>query len=185
MSGLTRSLGLRSLTLAVVSGTIGSGWLFAPFYAARSAGAASLIAWLLGGVLSFCLAMVFAELGALVPSSALAQIPMLSHGRLAGFIGGWCAWLAYLALPAIEVLAMVQYLASDLPWLTLDGGQGQVLSPWGLGYAAVLLVLMTWVKNRHPDRLEVGGPPADFRGAHAEFRRLEQSPGASRTARPG
>ena len=38
MSGLTRSLGLRSLTLAVVSGTIGSGWLFAPFYAARSAG---------------------------------------------------------------------------------------------------------------------------------------------------
>ena len=146
MSGLTRSLGLRSLTLAVVSGTIGSGWLFAPFYAARSAGAASLIAWLLGGVLAFGLAMVFAELGALVPSSgALAQIPMLSHGRLAGFIGGWCAWLAYLALPAIEVLAMVQYLASDLPWLTLDGGQGQVLSPWGLGCAAVFLVLMTWI----------------------------------------
>ena len=98
MSGLTRSLGLRSLTLAVVSGTIGSGWLFAPFYAARSAGAASLIAWLLGGVLSFGLAMVFAELGALVPSSgALAQIPMLRPWtpcglhwwlvRLAGLLG--------------------------------------------------------------------------------------------------
>ena len=143
---LSRSLGLRSLTLAVVSGTIGSGWLFAPFYAARSAGAASLIAWLLGGVLAFGLAMVFAELGALVPSSgALAQIPMLSHGRLAGFIGGWCAWVAYLALPTIEVLAMIEYLASDLPWLTLDGGQGQVLSPWGMAFAALLLVLMTWV----------------------------------------
>lgn len=143
---LSRSLGLRSLTLAVVTSTIGSGWLFAPLYAARFAGPASLLAWLLGGVMTFALALVFAELGALVPSSgALAQIPLLSHGRWAGFIGGWCAWIAYLTLPTIEVLAMVQYLASSFPWLTADGGQGQVLSSAGLGIAAVLLVLMAWI----------------------------------------
>jgi len=144
--GLRRSLGLRSLTLAVVTSTIGSGWLFAPFYAARSAGPASLLAWVAGGVMAFGLALVFAELGALVPSSgALAQIPLLSHGRLAGFIGGWCAWIAYLALPTIEVLAMIDYLASDLPWLTTDAGQGQVLSLAGLAVASLLLVLMTWI----------------------------------------
>ena len=124
---LRRSLGLRSLTLAVVTSTIGSGWLFAPLYAARFAGPASLLAWLAGGAMTFALALVFAELGALVPSSgALAQIPLLSHGRWAGFIGGWCAWIAYLTLPTIEVLAMVQYMASSFPWLTTDGGQGQV-----------------------------------------------------------
>ncbi|NDG73807.1 MAG: APC family permease [Synechococcaceae bacterium WB8_1B_136] len=145
-SGLKRSLGLRSLTLAVVTSTIGSGWLFAPFYAARAAGPISLVAWLLGGLLSFALALVFAELGALVPSSgALAQIPLLSHGRSAGFIGGWCAWIAYLTLPTVEVLAMLQYLASSLPWLTSDGGQGQVLSGAGLALAIALLALMAWI----------------------------------------
>ena len=144
--GLRRSLSLRSLTLAVITSTVGSGWLFAPFYAARLAGAASLLAWLVGGVMAFGLALVFAELGAMVPSSgALAQVPLLSHGRWAGFIGGWCAWLAYLSLPTIEVLAMLQYLASSLPWLTTDGGQGQVLSGAGLAVAALLLVLMAWI----------------------------------------
>ena len=145
-SGLARRLGLRGLTLAVVTATIGSGWLFAPFYAARMAGPASLLAWLLGGGLAFVIALVFAELGALVSSSgALAQVPLLSHGRTSGFLGGWCAWVAYLALPTIEVLAVLQYLASSLPWLTLDGGRGQVLSPAGLGLGSLLLVLLAWV----------------------------------------
>jgi amino acid transporter len=57
-SGLSRQLGLRSLTLAVVTSTIGSGWLFAPLYAARSAGPWALMAWLLGGGLAFALALV-------------------------------------------------------------------------------------------------------------------------------
>lgn len=145
-SGLSRQLGLGSLTMAVVTSTIGSGWLFAPFYAARSAGPAALGAWLLGGVLAFSLALVFAELGSLVSSSgALAQIPLLSHGRTAGFIGGWSAWIAYLALPTIEVLAVLQYLASSLPWLTADGGQGQVLSAPGLALATVLLAVLAWI----------------------------------------
>ncbi|MCS5706228.1 APC family permease [Synechococcus sp. FGCU-3] len=144
--GLARQLGLRGLTLAVVTATIGSGWLFAPFYAARMAGPASLLAWVLGGGMAFVLALVFAELGSLVSSSgALAQIPLLSHGRTSGFLGGWCAWVAYLALPTIEVLAVLQYLASSYPWLTLDGGKGQVLSPAGLGLGSVLLVLLAWV----------------------------------------
>lgn len=144
--GLSRQLGLRSLTLAVVTATIGSGWLFAPFYAARMAGAAALLAWVLGGVMAFVIALVFAELGSLVSSSgALAQIPLLSHGRTSGFLGGWCAWVAYLALPTVEVLAVMQYLASSYPWLTLDGGKGQVLSAAGLGLASLLLVLLAWV----------------------------------------
>ncbi len=130
----------------MVTSTIGSGWLFAPFYAARIAGVAALGAWLLGGVLAFLLALVFAELGALVSSSgALAQIPLLSHGRTAGFIGGWCAWIAYLALPSVEVLAVLQYLASSLPWLTHDGSGGQVLSPAGLAIGIALLVLLTLI----------------------------------------
>ena len=58
---LRRDLSLTSLTLTVVTGTIGSGWLFASYYAARTAGPASLPAWLLGGLISFMLALVSAD----------------------------------------------------------------------------------------------------------------------------
>ena len=145
-AGLSRKLGLRSLTLAVVTGTIGSGWLFAPFYCARSAGTGSLFAWLVGGAIAFVIALVYAELGSLVNSSgSLAQIPLLTHGRTSGFIGGWCVWVAYVSLPAIEVLSIFEYLASSFPWLTLDVGQGQVLSPSGLVLAMLLLVILAWI----------------------------------------
>jgi amino acid transporter len=145
-TGLSRQLGLRSLTLAVVTGTIGSGWLFAPFFCAKSAGPGSLIAWLIGGTIAFSIALVYAELGALVSSSgALAQIPLLTHGRMSGFVGGWCVWIAYVSLPTIEVMAIFQYLASSFPWLTLDGGHGQILSTWGIALATMLLVILAWI----------------------------------------
>jgi amino acid transporter len=146
MPNLQRRLSLFSLVMAVVTSTIGSGWLFAPYISARLAAGGSLLSWLLGGGMSFLIALVFAELGALVSTSgALAQIPLLTHGRAAGFLGGWAAWLGYVALPAIEVLATVQYLGSSLPWLTNDGGAGQVLSGWGIALASLLLVLFGWI----------------------------------------
>ena len=151
---LKRDLGVSTLILAVVTSTIGSGWLFAPYFSARSAGPASLVAWVAGGAMAFVLALVFAELGALVNSSgALAQIPLLSHGRLSGFIGGWSAWISYVSLPTVEVLALLQYLASSLPWLTRDQGTLQVLSGAGQLVAVVLLVVFTWINLAGVSRL--------------------------------
>jgi amino acid transporter len=66
---LQRQLSLFSLVMAVVTSTIGSGWLFAPYLSARLAGPASLLAWLAGGLMAFLIALVFAELGALISSS--------------------------------------------------------------------------------------------------------------------
>jgi amino acid transporter len=144
--GLKRQLGLWSMTFAVVTGTIGSGWLFAPFLCAKLAGPASLLAWLFGGLMSFGIGIVFAELGALVTSSgALAEIPLLTHGRTSGFIGGWSVWISYVSIPAIEVLAMMQYLASKFPWLTITVGNEQILSTAGIGCAAVMLCLFAWI----------------------------------------
>jgi len=143
---LKRDLGVTSLVLTVVTGTIGSGWLFAPYFCARIAGPASLLAWVIGGAMAFLLALVFAELGALVNSSgALAQLPLLSHGRLSGFIGGWSAWISYVSLPTIEVLALLQYLSSVLPWLTRDVDSSQYLTGAGQLVAVALLVLFTWI----------------------------------------
>ena len=139
------------MVMAVISSTIGSGWLFAPYFAARMAGPASLVSWVIGGLMAYALALVFAELGALLSTSgSLAQIPLLTHGRFLGFIGGWSAWLAYVSLPAIEVMATMEYLSSSLPFLTDDRGGTQVLTTTGMGLAVLLLVLLpgsTWRRD--------------------------------------
>ena len=120
--------------------------MFASYYAAKTAGPASLPAWILGGVISFLLALVFAELGSLINTSgALAQIPLLSHGQLSGLIGGWSIWISYLCVPTIELLAMLDYLDSSVPWLTQDRNGTQILSGAGLAVAIVLMVFFTWI----------------------------------------
>ena len=147
MAELQRRLSLFSLVMAVVTSTIGSGWLFAPYLTAQLAGPASLFSWLAGGAMAFLIALVFAELGALVSSSgALAQIPLLTHGRTAGFIGGWTAWLGYLALPAIEVMATVQYLGGSFPWLASYGGPCLLLLFGWINLAGVA-TLARWIDS--------------------------------------
>ncbi|WP_295535263.1 APC family permease [Synechococcus sp. UW140] len=146
MVQLQRRLSLFSLVMAVVTSTIGSGWLFAPYLTAQLAGPASLFSWLAGGAMAFLIALVFAELGVLVSSSgALAQIPLLTHGRTSGFIGGWTAWLGYVALPAIEVLATVQYLGSSLPWLNRTDAACLLLLLFGWINLAGIATLSRWI----------------------------------------
>ena len=143
---LKRKLSLFSMVMVVVTSTIGSGWLFAPYYAAKLAGPASMLSWALGGVMAFALALVFAELGALVSTSgSLAQIPLMSHGRFSGFIGGWSAWVAYVTLPSIEVMATMDYLSSSFPALTTERAGSEILSATGLWLAVVLLALFAWI----------------------------------------
>ena len=143
---LRRNLSLFSMVMIVITSTVGSGWLFAPYFTGKIAGPASLLSWVLGGGMAFILALVFAELGALVSTSgSLAQIPLMSHGRLCGFIGGWAAWIAYATLPSIEVMATMDYLSSTFPVLTEQRGGSEMLSATGLGLAVALLVLFAWI----------------------------------------
>src|ERR1039458_2074606 len=66
---LRRAVGLRGLTMISLGSIIGSGWLLGALTAARVAGGASIISWILGGLVLALLALVHAELG---PASSLA-----------------------------------------------------------------------------------------------------------------
>ena len=111
---LRRDLGLRSLTY-VVTGTIGSGWLLLPPFRGPQCRCCQPA----GLVNRWCdrlfVALVFAELGSGINSSGAWRRFLLSHGRLSGFIGGWSIWITYLCVPTIELLAMIDYLASSVP----------------------------------------------------------------------
>ena len=58
---LRRAVGLRALTMISIGSIIGSGWLLGALTAAKVAGAASLVSWVLGGLVLALLALVHAE----------------------------------------------------------------------------------------------------------------------------
>lgn len=139
---LRRRVGPVAMVATGITGIIGSGWLFASLYAAQIAGPAAIISWFIGAGVALLLALVYGELGGMLPfAGAIARIPYFSHGTLSSFICGWLCWVAYLANAPIEVAAVLQYASNYLPWLTANEGGDRVLTLWGMGAAAALLAL--------------------------------------------
>lgn len=119
MTDLPRRLGLRE-AIALVAGTIiGSGIFLAPNLVAKQvpSAPAMLAVWIFSGLLSLCGALVYAELGAMLPSSG-GQYTYLreAFGPLAAFLCGWTYFLVIMTA-AIAWLgtAFSIYLSTFLP----------------------------------------------------------------------
>lgn len=142
--GLVRHLGSWSMLATGLTGIIGSGWLFASLYAVQLAGPAAIVSWFIGCVMALALALVYAELGALIPApGALARIPYVALGPFGAFLSGGLCWLAYVALVSIEVTAVIEYASNYLPRLTETRGKTRALSLEGVGVAALMIAFFT------------------------------------------
>lgn len=108
-----RTLGTFTLMMSSITCIIGSGWLFGAYNAAKIAGPASILAWLIGAVVIAMVAMTVIELAVLFPKSGgMVRYLNYSHGSLAGFISGWAGWLAIVSVIPAEATASIQYLGS-------------------------------------------------------------------------
>ncbi len=131
-------LGLLTVS---INGMVGSAWLFAPLYAAKIAGPAAIIAWLIAGLATALVALTFAELAVMFPvAGGTAQIPQMSHGMLTSFIMTWVAWLSALTMAPIEVQAILQYASTYFTSLAHHDHGTHVLSGIGLVVATVLML---------------------------------------------
>jgi amino acid transporter len=129
------------LLMISINGMVGSAWLFAPLYAAKIAGSAAIIAWLIGGFATVIIALTFAELSVLFPvAGGTAQIPQMSHGMFTSFILSWAAWLSAMTMAPIEVLAILQYASTYFTSLMTMHGAVPVLTPLGFMCAALLML---------------------------------------------
>src|SRR5690242_14932681 len=105
-AGLQRSVGFYGLMFVSLGSIIGSGWLLGALNAAKVAGPAAILSWLLAAGMLALLALTYAELGATYPvAGGAARFPYYSHGPIVGFTAGWASWLQAVFIPPIEVLA--------------------------------------------------------------------------------
>ncbi|HEY2222180.1 amino acid permease, partial [Actinomycetospora sp.] len=122
-TGLRRTVGFSALMFISLGSIIGSGWLLGALTAAKSAGGASILSWVLAGVIVILLALVHAELGSTYPvAGGTARYPRLAFGSIAGFTAGWVGWIQAVAIAPIEVEAALSYLDHIFHGLVDDGG---------------------------------------------------------------
>ncbi|WP_052207385.1 APC family permease [Sinomonas humi] len=140
---LKRVVGFWGLMFVSLGSIIGSGWLLGALGAAKSAGPASLISWLLAAVLLVVLALIHADLGAAYPvAGGTARYPHYAFGALAGFTAGWAGYLQAVTIAPIEVEGSITYLESA-PWASglKMVNPDSTLTPIGLLIAALALAL--------------------------------------------
>src|SRR5215468_4539346 len=125
--GLVRDLGLAHAASIVIGVVIGSGIFLVPAEMMRAAGSAKLVylAWIVGGVFSFCGAVTYAELGAMKPQAGGEYVYIRdAFGPLAGFLTGW-TWTIVVKPASLSAVStgIVQVLSSFSPlaFLTTDG----------------------------------------------------------------
>ena len=141
-----RDVGLMALTFISLGSIIGSGWLLGALTAARSAGGASIVSWVLAGVVIVLLALVHSELGAAYPlAGGTARWPRLAFGALCGFTSGWVSWLQAVTIAPIEVEAALSYLDHIIHGLVNKNG---ALTHLGLSVAIILMLLFTVINVR-------------------------------------
>jgi basic amino acid/polyamine antiporter, APA family len=124
---LLRELGAAQAASIVVGVVIGSGIFLVPAEMMRAAGSAKLVylAWIVGGIFSFCGAVTYAELGAMKPEAGGEYVYIRdAFGPLAGFLCGW-TWTIVIKPASLAAVStgIVQVLGSFSPlaFLTVDG----------------------------------------------------------------
>ena len=187
---LTRALGLTDCVLLVVGAIIGSGIFLTP---SRVAGLAQsvhavLFVWLLGGALTFCGALTYAELGAAFPRAGGIYVFLReAYGRLPAFLYGWCLffviipgsiatlasafaiYLAYLlsisdlAATAISILVIAALTLANCLGVRVGAGIQNVLSVIKIGSLIVIAaVLFVSAKGSAQNLHYAQGSPAPW-----------------------
>jgi amino acid transporter len=146
---LHRSIGFYGLMFVSLGSIIGSGWLLGALRAAQVAGPASILSWVIAGVMLTLLALTYAEIGATYPvAGGAGRIAYYSHGPIAGFSAGWASWLQAVFIAPIEVLAAITYVNS-VTWvhehfpMLYKVGDTALLNGTGLIVAVALMLVFT------------------------------------------
>jgi amino acid transporter len=140
--GLKRELGLIGATWASETSIIGSGWLFAPLFAALLVGGASILAWIIAGIIIILLALCHAELGAMYPvSGGTARFPHFAFGSVAGIGFGFFAYMQAVTIAPVECFAFMNYASYFWPSL-YNHTTGNVT---GTGFILTIILMAVFV----------------------------------------
>ena len=142
-------ISLFSAIMLALNSLIGSGWLFGSGSAAKIAGPAAIISWILGAIIIIAISLTYVELGSMFPESGgMSRYAQYSHGPLLGFIAAWANWISLVTLVPMEAAAAVQYMSS-WPWSWANWTHHFIhdgnITFEGLGVVFIFMVVFTLI----------------------------------------
>ena len=146
--GLEAVLGPFDVTMIVMGSIVGSGIFFAPAHVAAQAGTLGgiLVVWALGGAFALAGAIVFAELGALLPRAGGQYVFLReAFGPFVAFLFGW-ALLTVILSPAMAFVAGV--FAKHLEELFVAAVGGPFPPAASRAVAVASIVGLGWLNAR-------------------------------------
>jgi APA family basic amino acid/polyamine antiporter/amino acid efflux transporter len=109
---LKKSISFSVLVLLAINAIIGTGIFFVPGIAARIAGPASIISWILVAILALLVAACFAELVSMFPKAGgVYEYTKQAFGEFGGFMVGWISWIVANVTIAMLSIGCLEYLA--------------------------------------------------------------------------
>jgi APA family basic amino acid/polyamine antiporter len=137
--GLARTLNLRNAIMLVVGNVVGAGIFTTSGLLAQDINDPFVFVgvWVLGGLLSLCGALTYAELGAMFPrAGGDYQYLKEAYGPWAGFLVGWLSfWIISPGSTAALSIALVGYLPSSI---VSDDGPSKLLAVLVVGVLTVI-----------------------------------------------
>ncbi len=122
--GLIRGIGLKSATALVIANIIGAGIFTSTGFQAGALGNPGYIflLWIVGGLLAFCGALCYAELGAAMPRAGGEYVYLReTFGLPLGFMSAFVSLFAGFAAPIASALkSLVRYLTHFFPALASE-----------------------------------------------------------------
>ncbi|MBO0723336.1 MAG: amino acid permease, partial [Blastocatellia bacterium] len=100
--GLHRALGVWAATAFVITNMVGTGIFTVPAFVRTTTGngLAALAVWAVGGLLSLCGALCYAELATRMPEAGGEyHYVTRTYGKLWGFLSGWISFFVGFSAP--------------------------------------------------------------------------------------
>jgi amino acid transporter len=125
-----------------VSSIIGSGWLFASYYAAQYTGGAAILSWIIGALIAFVIAVLLAEISTMYRQRGLlARVLTISHNRDYGFVVAISNWLGVVITIPSEAEATIQYIGTASKRFSPYVFQNHHLTAIGIVLVCALMML--------------------------------------------
>ena len=150
-----RRVGLHSATAIVVANIIGAGIFTSTGFQAEALGHPGYIflLWIVGGVLAFCGALCYGELGAAMPEAGGEYVYLReTFGGAFGFMSAFVSLIAGFSAPiAVASKAFVRYAAHFFPDVHLDRALIDALSIGGrfslgpLTVGDLIAIALVWI----------------------------------------
>jgi APA family basic amino acid/polyamine antiporter len=129
---LGKHIGLRSAIALVVANVIGAGIFTTTGFQAADLGSPALIfiLWAVGGLLAYCGALCYGELGAEMPQAGAEYVYLReTYGKIFGFISAFVSLIAGFPAPIAAALkSLVIYLSAFFPLLAQEIKIGGIIS---------------------------------------------------------